>query len=78
MGAGQPKELHPQLRAEADAMGGDHLTFHPGMDSLLSDLKAECRNPQQRRCWRSFTTPSRRRRENSRRRAGADQPPLAR
>ena len=26
-------------------MGGDHLTFHPGMDSLLSDLNAEMPQP---------------------------------
>ena len=44
-GRRQPKELHPQLRAEADAMGRNHLTFHPGMDSLLSDLKAEVPQP---------------------------------
>lgn len=40
-GRRQPQKLHPQLRAEADAVPGGRLTFHPGMDSLLSDLSAE-------------------------------------
>ena len=40
-GRGQPMKLHPQLRAEADAVVGGHLTFHPGMDSLLLKLEAE-------------------------------------
>ena len=40
-GRRQPQELHPQLRAEADAVPGGRLTFHPGMDSLLSDLSTE-------------------------------------
>lgn len=34
--------LHPQLRAEADTIGTTRtLTFHPGMESLLSVLKSE-------------------------------------
>ena len=35
-------ELHPQLQAEAEAVGaGRTLTFHPKMESLLCDLKRE-------------------------------------
>lgn len=34
--------LHPTLRAEADEVAGDRsLTFHPSMDSLLSELRHE-------------------------------------
>ena len=40
-GRGHSGELHPQLRAEADAAGPGRLTFHPTMDSLLSELSAE-------------------------------------
>lgn len=36
-----PEQLHPQLRAEADGVLGGCLTFHVGMSSLLSDLRAE-------------------------------------
>ena len=37
-----PNDLHPQLRAEADALGaGRRLTFHPSMEFLLSDLRSE-------------------------------------
>ena len=35
-------ELHPQLQAEAEEVGaGRSLTFHPNMESLLSELRAE-------------------------------------
>ena len=38
----KPDELHPLLRAEAQEVGrGRSLTFHPGMESLLADLKSE-------------------------------------
>ena len=37
----RPEQLHPQLRAEAGRMLGGRLTFHVGMTSLLSDLRAE-------------------------------------
>lgn len=40
-GRPQTNGLHPQLRAEADAVSGGRLTFHAGMNSLLSDLSAE-------------------------------------
>ena len=40
-GRTQTNRLHPQLRAEADAVAGGCLTFHAGMSSLLSDLCAE-------------------------------------
>ena len=36
----QTKQLHPQLKAEADESGGS-LTFHYGMRSLLSDLRRD-------------------------------------
>ena len=37
-----PGELHPLLRAEAEEAGaGRSLTFHPDMESLLSELKSE-------------------------------------
>ena len=35
------EDLHPQLRSEADAKAGGHLTFHPDMGSLLSDLRSD-------------------------------------
>ena len=35
------EQLHPRLRAEADRVPGGRLTFHAGMSSLLSDLRAE-------------------------------------
>ena len=35
-------ELHPQLQAEAEAVGaGQTLTFHPNMESLLCELRRE-------------------------------------
>ena len=35
-------ELHPQLRAETEEVGaGRNLTFHPSMESLLSELRSE-------------------------------------
>lgn len=38
----RPLELHPQLQAEAEEVGaGRSLTFHPNMESLLSELRAE-------------------------------------
>ena len=38
----QPNKLHPQLQVEADAVdSGGVLTFHPGMQPLLSEMKAE-------------------------------------
>ena len=38
----EPEKLHPQLHAEVDeAKGGQRLTFHPNMESLLSELKSE-------------------------------------
>ena len=38
----RPEELHPLLRAEAQEAGsGRTLTFHPGMESLLAELKSE-------------------------------------
>ena len=44
-GHGQSDELHPQLRAEADAVSGGVLTFHRGMTPLLSDMSAEVPQP---------------------------------
>ena len=36
------RELHPQLQAEAEEVGaGRSLTFHPNMESLLSELRTE-------------------------------------
>lgn len=38
----KPEELHPYLRAEALKVGNDrNLTFHPSMESLLSELESE-------------------------------------
>ena len=38
----KPTELHPQLRAEAKRVDAGHsLTFHPAMESLLSELRTE-------------------------------------
>ena len=35
-------KLHPQLRAEVQAVGGGRsVTFHPNIESLLSELKSE-------------------------------------
>ena len=41
---GQPVELHPQLRSEADAVANGALTFHRGMESLMSDVRVEVRH----------------------------------
>ena len=41
----QPDELHPQLRLDADAVGGGRLTFHRRIDSLLSEMKEEVPKP---------------------------------
>ena len=41
-GHGDTDDLHPQLQAEAEAVGaGRKLTFHPSIGSLLSELKRE-------------------------------------
>ena len=38
----QKDKLHPQLQAEADEVGkGRSLTFHPNMESLLSELRSQ-------------------------------------
>ncbi len=34
-------KLHPTLRADAEHVAEDRLTFHPNMESLLSELKSE-------------------------------------
>ena len=43
-GHGQSKELHPQLRSEADAVADGTLTFHRGMEPLMSELRVEVRH----------------------------------
>ena len=43
-GHGQPEELHPQLRSEADAAANGALTFHHGMEPLMSDVSVEVRH----------------------------------
>jgi len=38
----KPEELHPSLRAEAEAVGsGRRLTFYPKIEALLGELKSE-------------------------------------